>query len=192
MHSQHGFHVKSSSSSSHFPTIQEASQAEESGDSLGPDQWRIGCSPAAPVPRVGSAVTGLLGLCADNSMASTHVNALQFPSSPVEVVGTAHSSTGVRRLVKSVVRGLRACQVRQQPSLSLMSVCSGALVCTPELPTLMAFTDWQGAELAITQEPEASYDGLGGTYFFMNEAGRRAAIVKPCDEEPLAPNNPKV
>ncbi len=42
------------------------------------------------------------------------------------------------------------------------------------------------------QEPEASSDGLGGTYFFMNEAGRRAAIVKPCDEEPMAPNNPKV
>ena len=42
------------------------------------------------------------------------------------------------------------------------------------------------------QEPEASSEGLGGTYFFMNEAGRRAGIVKPCDEEPLAPNNPKV
>lgn len=35
-------------------------------------------------------------------------------------------------------------------------------------------------------------DGLGGTYFFMDELGDRAAIVKPCDEEPLAPNNPKV
>jgi hypothetical protein len=45
---------------------------------------------------------------------------------------------------------------------------------------------------ACEQEPEASSEGLGGTYFFMNEAGRRAAIVKPCDEEPLAPNNPKV
>lgn len=42
------------------------------------------------------------------------------------------------------------------------------------------------------QEPEASVDGLGGTYFFMDELGDRAAIVKPCDEEPLAPNNPKV
>lgn len=42
------------------------------------------------------------------------------------------------------------------------------------------------------QEPEASLEGLGGTYFFMNEAGKRSAIVKPCDEEPLAPCNPKV
>jgi hypothetical protein len=32
---------------------------------------------------------------------------------------------------------------------------------------------------------------MGGTYFFPNEAGRKCAIFKPCDEEPLAPANPK-
>lgn len=32
---------------------------------------------------------------------------------------------------------------------------------------------------------------MGGTYYFCNEAGARVAIVKPCDEEPFAPNNPK-
>ena len=32
---------------------------------------------------------------------------------------------------------------------------------------------------------------MGGTYFFMNDTGRKIAIFKPCDEEPLAPNNPK-
>jgi hypothetical protein len=32
---------------------------------------------------------------------------------------------------------------------------------------------------------------MGGTYFFTNEAGRKVAIFKPCDEEPLAPANPK-
>ena len=69
----------------------------------------------------------------------------------LEVVGTAHTSSGVRSLVKSVVGGLRA---------------------------------WQ--------QPEASTEGLGGTYFFMDENGKKTAIVKPCDEEPLAPNNPKV
>lgn len=69
----------------------------------------------------------------------------------LEVVGTAHTSPGVRSLVKAVVGGLRA---------------------------------WQ--------QPEASTEGLGGTYFFLDELGRRTAIVKPCDEEPLAPNNPKV
>lgn len=69
----------------------------------------------------------------------------------LEVVGTAHTSVGVRALVKSVVGGLKA---------------------------------WQ--------QPEAATEGLGGTYFFLNEGGKKTAIVKPCDEEPLAPNNPKV
>lgn len=66
-------------------------------------------------------------------------------------MGTAHTSVGVRALVKSVVGGLKA---------------------------------WQ--------QPEAATEGLGGTYFFLNEIGKKTAIVKPCDEEPLAPNNPKV
>ncbi len=124
MHSQHGFHVKGSGSSSQFPTIKEASQAEESGDGLVPELWRVSCSPAAPVPRVGSAVTGLLGLCADSSMAIASTRGLQLPGSPVEVVGTAHSSHGIRRLVKAVVRGLRACQV---PSSCLHArlICDG-------------------------------------------------------------------
>ena len=34
-------------------------------------------------------------------------------------------------------------------------------------------------------------EGMGGSYVVLNEAGGRAAIFKPCDEEPLAPNNPK-
>ena len=36
---------------------------------------------------------------------------LQASCGQVEVVGTTHATTGVRRLVKSVVRGLKACQV---------------------------------------------------------------------------------
>lgn len=42
------------------------------------------------------------------------------------------------------------------------------------------------------QEPERAAEGLGGTYFFKDDLGNKVAIVKPCDEEPLAPNNPKV
>ncbi|KDD72021.1 phosphatidylinositol 3- and 4-kinase, partial [Helicosporidium sp. ATCC 50920] len=34
-------------------------------------------------------------------------------------------------------------------------------------------------------------EGLGGTYFFRDESGAKVAIMKPVDEEPLAPNNPK-
>ena len=62
----------------------------------------------------------------------------------------AHLTSGAKRLMRSVVRGLKA-----------------------------------------EQEPEAATEGLGGTYFFANEAGQKIAIMKPCDEEPLAPNNPK-
>eukprot|EP00798_Chlamydomonas_sp_ICE-L_P023283 gene23283-30518_t len=45
--------------------------------------------------------------------------------------------------------------------------------------------------LKACQEPEKPRDGMGGTYFFLNDSGRKVAILKPCDEEPLAPNNPK-
>lgn len=45
--------------------------------------------------------------------------------------------------------------------------------------------------LQARQEPEAAREGMGGTYFFPNEAGRKVGIFKPCDEEPLAPANPK-
>lgn len=71
-------------------------------------------------------------------------------SPSVEVCATAHTNAAIRRLVKSVSRGLTA-----------------------------------------EQEPEAAQEGMGGTYFFTNENGRKVAILKPCDEEPLAPNNPK-
>lgn len=33
--------------------------------------------------------------------------------------------------------------------------------------------------------------GLGGAYYFKNQNGESVAIVKPTDEEPFAPNNPK-
>ncbi|GMY15458.1 phosphatidylinositol 4-kinase gamma 7-like [Fagus crenata] len=33
--------------------------------------------------------------------------------------------------------------------------------------------------------------GLGGAYYFRNSRGENVAIVKPTDEEPFAPNNPK-
>lgn len=45
--------------------------------------------------------------------------------------------------------------------------------------------------LRAQQEPEAMRDGMGGTYVLRDPSGHPAAIFKPCDEEPLAPNNPK-
>lgn len=40
-------------------------------------------------------------------------------------------------------------------------------------------------------EPIPVNGGLGGAYYFRNEKGQSVAIVKPTDEEPFAPNNPK-
>ncbi|KAK4260954.1 hypothetical protein QN277_004012 [Acacia crassicarpa] len=40
-------------------------------------------------------------------------------------------------------------------------------------------------------DPIPVHSGLGGAYYFRNSRGESAAIVKPTDEEPFAPNNPK-
>lgn len=44
----------------------------------------------------------------------------------------------------------------------------------------------------VGQAPKLEKEGHGGTYFFKDAAGNYVALVKPTDEEPLAPNNPKV
>jgi len=41
-------------------------------------------------------------------------------------------------------------------------------------------------------KPHLVEDGLGGTYFVKDRSGHSVAVFKPRDEEPLAPNNPKV
>ncbi|KAG0469198.1 hypothetical protein HPP92_018526 [Vanilla planifolia] len=40
-------------------------------------------------------------------------------------------------------------------------------------------------------DPITIQNGLGGAYYFRDNKGERIAIVKPTDEEPFAPNNPK-
>lgn len=40
-------------------------------------------------------------------------------------------------------------------------------------------------------DPVPVHSGLGGAYYFRNCNGENIAIVKPTDEEPYAPNNPK-
>ncbi|XP_002985052.2 phosphatidylinositol 4-kinase gamma 6 [Selaginella moellendorffii] len=40
-------------------------------------------------------------------------------------------------------------------------------------------------------EPLPAQGGLGGAYYFRDRHGKKIAIVKPADEEPLAPNNPR-
>lgn len=123
--SQHGFTVKAS-----IPPIREASQAEERGDGGSPavtavpaEAWRFGHSSAGA--RRGSHVSSDFGVGRDGGgsggmppLAQLHiarpaqqpVDQMAVGSPSVEVVGL-HSSKGTRRLVKAVVRGLRACQV---------------------------------------------------------------------------------
>ncbi|XP_057982059.1 phosphatidylinositol 4-kinase gamma 7-like [Malania oleifera] len=45
--------------------------------------------------------------------------------------------------------------------------------------------------IKIGIEPVPVCSGLGGAYYFRNCIGENIAIVKPTDEEPFAPNNPK-
>ncbi|PKI64443.1 hypothetical protein CRG98_015168 [Punica granatum] len=45
--------------------------------------------------------------------------------------------------------------------------------------------------IKIGVDPIPANGGLGGAYYFRNSRGDCIAIVKPTDEEPFAPNNPK-
>lgn len=45
--------------------------------------------------------------------------------------------------------------------------------------------------MKVGVEPLPVHSGLGGAYYFRNKKGHSVAIVKPTDEEPFAPNNPK-
>uniref|UniRef100_A0A7I4EYQ7 1-phosphatidylinositol 4-kinase n=1 Tax=Physcomitrium patens TaxID=3218 RepID=A0A7I4EYQ7_PHYPA len=47
----------------------------------------------------------------------------------------------------------------------------------------------KGSEAGV--QPVLASGGLGGAYYFRNCFGENVAIVKPTDEEPFAPNNPK-
>jgi hypothetical protein len=48
----------------------------------------------------------------------------------------------------------------------------------------------RGIEAGV--QPVVAKGGLGGAYYFRNCLGENVAIVKPTDEEPFAPNNPKM
>jgi len=73
-------------------------------------------------------------------------------------------------------------------TLHRRTVCFSALVLRCEVLLTLCVCNYYAQ---ARQEPEAAREGMGGTYFFPNEAGRKCAIFKPCDEEPLAPANPK-
>lgn len=45
--------------------------------------------------------------------------------------------------------------------------------------------------MKVGVDPLPVRSGLGGAYYFRNSRGESVAIIKPTDEEPFAPNNPK-
>lgn len=100
-------------------------------------------------------------------------------------------SFGIKKLVSICASGsfsptIPACLNGSQPEPHLEVV--GTVHASPDVRRLVRAV---ARGLRCCQEPQAAEAGLGGTYFFRSEAGAMVAIIKPCDEEPLAPNNPK-
>lgn len=56
---------------------------------------------------------------------------------------------------------------------------------------VQAMVEQAVAGLRASRTPEPALEGMGGSYFLSDESGHKACVFKPCDEEPLAPNNPK-
>lgn len=75
---------------------------------------------------------------------------------------------------------------REEPKLSIDLLGSGG----PCAPLRRMARDIRGG-ISAGVPPQVVSDGLGGCYVFRDARGRSVAIVKPTDEEPLAPNNPK-
>ncbi|CAM6128468.1 unnamed protein product [Calypogeia fissa] len=64
----------------------------------------------------------------------------------------------------------------------------GGQICSPSLKRLIRETV-KAIESGV--QPHPASGGLEGAHYFRNRKGESAAIVKPTDEEPFAPNNPK-
>jgi len=141
---QHGFVVKQGSTS--FSTRRSADYASTLEDAGGSGLNRstlnlINSRTTTPSPPSASTAT----------LETTYGVSPGLPrAGDVRPAEYTHLTPGVKKIMRGVMRGLKA-----------------------------------------HQDPEAATEGLGGTYFFRNEAGVKIAIMKPCDEEPLAPNNPK-
>lgn len=58
-------------------------------------------------------------------------------------------------------------------------------------PKMKRIVDEIAKAMECGVEPVPVSGGLGGAYYFRNSRGESIAIMKPTDEEPFAPNNPK-
>ncbi|KAI3820156.1 hypothetical protein L1987_14014 [Smallanthus sonchifolius] len=79
----------------------------------------------------------------------------------------------------------KALQQKDQSDVVEIIGCSSDFTKTKELVEEMI------KALRSNVEPVPVNGGLGGAYYFRNLEGESVAIVKPTDEEPFAPNNPK-
>ena len=118
----------------------------------------------------------------DSSSAST-VSGPELQAVPGQQTGHTYPAPSKERLYQAELARSGTPQLLPQPRLELLGKA------TPNGRRLVKEV-MQG--LRAQQAPVASTEGLGGTYFFKDSWGANVAIIKPCDEEPLAPNNPKV
>ncbi|GMI73422.1 hypothetical protein like AT1G26270 [Hibiscus trionum] len=65
------------------------------------------------------------------------------------------------------------------------------LVCSDHISRIKKLAREILEAMKIGIDPIPVCGGLGGAYYFRNSQGANCAIVKPTDEEPYAPNNPK-
>ncbi|XP_059452541.1 phosphatidylinositol 4-kinase gamma 5-like [Corylus avellana] len=65
------------------------------------------------------------------------------------------------------------------------------LVCSNQSARMKELVKDIAKGIKIGVDPIPIHSGLGGAYYFRNCFGENVAIVKPTDEEPYAPNNPK-
>lgn len=62
------------------------------------------------------------------------------------------------------------------------------------MTSIYFFASWLQARRGLDRgfKPELSLEGTGGTYFLQDAARQKVAVFKPHDEEPFAPNNPRL
>lgn len=117
-------------------------------------------------------------------------NSMAIPLSSSAVAYGAHSfggrmtsSWGVRAATNSYRAGSASDNSTSPPSAPITPIGSPG--------TLSASFDMAREGLLMGKAPQLSQGGNGGAYFLKGADGRTAAVFKPSDEEPYAPNNPR-
>ncbi|CAI7856754.1 unnamed protein product [Closterium sp. NIES-54] len=110
---------------------------------------------------------------------SSALCASAVPSASARVPVVSLSLAEPYTLLEFPARGTRGSSAAAPPPVS-----------PPVRPPVLALLSAARAGLAAGAQPVSAHGGLGGAYIFRDESCANLAIVKPADEEPLAPNNP--